>query len=102
MFRSSGVVQIFSVSSSSTQQRISRLLSIAADLHVEAASSGPTFYIVTECVSAERAEAIWAFVRVVDPGARLERQVDGIGSVEIVADRLRSTPSSEVVAALPS
>jgi hypothetical protein len=97
MFRSSWLVQIFSVSSASTQQRISRLLSIAADLHIEAVSSGPAFYVVTECESAERAEAIWAFVRVVDPDAHLEHQVDGIGSLEIVADRIRSTSNSELV-----
>lgn len=93
MFRSSWVVQIFSVSSPSTQQRISRLLSIATDLHVEAVSSGPNFYVVTECSDPQRAEAIWAFVSVIDPGARLEHEVDGIGSLEIVADRLRTTPT---------
>jgi hypothetical protein len=89
MFRPSWVVQIFAVSSPLMQARISRLLAIATDLHVEEVASGPNVYVVTECSDAERARAIWAFVKVVDPDAHLERQVDGIGSLEVVADRLR-------------
>lgn len=87
MFRSSWIVQVFSVSSSFAQRRISRLLSVATDLHVEEVSSDPHFYVVTGCTNAQRAKAIWAFVAVVDPGAHLEQQGD-VDSLEVFTERL--------------
>ena len=91
VLRSSWIVQIFSVSSAAMQQRISRMLSIATDLHVEEVTSGPNFYVVTECSDPGRARSLVAFVTVVDPGAYLEHQIDGIDSLQVVAERLSAT-----------
>ena len=96
-FRSSWIVQIFSVSSAFAQTRIARLLSIATDLHVEEVSNGRKFYVVTECADHRRAQAIWAFVGVIDPGAQLEHQVDGVGSLEVVAERLATRLPRELL-----
>ncbi|HUP99770.1 MAG TPA: hypothetical protein VM093_04855 [Aeromicrobium sp.] len=95
--QSSWIVQIFSVSSASAQTRIARLLSIATDLHVEEVSNGRRFYVVTECADHSRADAIWAFVAVIDPGAQLEHQVNGVGSLEVVAERLATTLPRELL-----
>jgi len=65
------LVQVFAVSDVRAQELIVGLLSGVQDLEVEAARSGPDFFVITECDAAVQAESVGRIVSSIDFDARL-------------------------------
>jgi hypothetical protein len=65
------LVQVFEVSDVRAQELIVGLLRGVQDLEVEAAHSGPDFFVITECDDAIQAESVARIVSSIDFDARL-------------------------------
>ena len=65
------LVQVFEVSDVRAQELIVGLLRGVQDLEVEAACSGPDFFVITECDDAIQAESVARIVSSIDFDARL-------------------------------
>jgi hypothetical protein len=65
------LVQVFEVSDARAQELIVGLLRGVQDLEVEAALSGPDFFVITECDDAFQAESVSRIVHSIDFDARL-------------------------------
>ena len=65
------LVQVFEVSDARAQELIVGLLRGVQDLEVEAARSGPDFFVITECDDAFQAESVARIVSSIDFDARL-------------------------------
>lgn len=65
------LVQVFEVSDGRAQELIVGLLRGVQDMGVEAAQSGPDFFVITECDDATQAESVARIVNSIDFDARL-------------------------------
>ncbi|HJR90564.1 MAG TPA: hypothetical protein VJ782_10440 [Aeromicrobium sp.] len=65
------LIQVFEVSDARAQELIVGLLRGVQDLEVEAALSGPDFFVITECDDAFQAESVARIVHSIDFDARL-------------------------------
>lgn len=65
------LVQVFEVSDGRAQELIVGLLRGVRDMAVEAAHSGPDFFVITECDDAMQADSVARIVNSIDFDARL-------------------------------
>lgn len=65
------LIQVFEVSDVRAQELIVGLLRGVQDMRVEAATSGPDFFVITECDDAMQADSVARIVTSIDFGARL-------------------------------
>jgi len=65
------LVQVFEVSDGRAQELIVGLLRGVQDMGVEAARSGPGFFVITECDDAMQADSVARIVTSIDFEARL-------------------------------
>jgi hypothetical protein len=65
------LVQVFEVSDGRAQELIVGLLRGVQDMGVEAAQSGPDFFVITECDDAMQADSVARIVSSIDFEARL-------------------------------
>lgn len=65
------LLQVFEVSDERAQELIVGLLRGVQDMSVEAAKSGPDFFVITECDDAVQADSVARIVNSIDFDARL-------------------------------
>jgi len=71
------LIQIFAVSDASAQELITGLLGGFGDVVVSAASNGPDYFVVTECVDPNRARSVSRVVTSVDVKAAIVHTSNG-------------------------